>query len=114
MANTPGDLNKEVKETADILKDAFMSLGAQIEDVFRRATTANDTFSKAVKKDLIGTLNSLARNSQQLLDNDYKLRKGQLASRDITKQIYETVKKQEDIDLWKGIFKEFNIDVLSS
>jgi hypothetical protein len=98
MANTPGDLNKEVKETADILKDAFMSLGAQIEDVFRRATTANDTFNKAVKKDLIGTLNSLARNSQQLLDNDYKLQKGQLASRDIAKQIYETTKKQAAVE----------------
>jgi len=98
MANTPGDLNKEVKETADILKDAFMSLGAQIEDVFRRATTANDTFNKAVKKDLIGTLNSLARNSQQLLDNDYKLQKGQLASRDIAKQIYETTKKQSAVE----------------
>jgi hypothetical protein len=92
------NLSNEVKETADILKDAFMSLGAQIEDVFRRATTANDTFSKAVKKDLIGTLNSLARNSQQLLDNEYKLNKGQLASRDITKQIYETRKKQEAVD----------------
>jgi hypothetical protein len=98
MANTPEDLNKEVKETADILKDAFMSLGAQIEDVFRRATTANDTFNKAVKKDLIGTLNSLARNSQQLLDNQYKLNKGQLASRDITKQIYETTKKQSAVE----------------
>jgi hypothetical protein len=98
MANTPGDLNREVKETADILKDAFTSLGAQIEDVFRRATTANDTFNKAVKKDLIGTLNSLARNSQQLLDNEYKLNKGQLASRDITKQIYETTKKQEAVE----------------
>jgi hypothetical protein len=98
MANTPEDLNKEVKETADILKDAFMSLGAQIEDVFRRATTANDTFNKAVKKDLIGTLNSLARNSQQLLDNDYKLQKGQLASRDVAKQIYETTKKQSAVE----------------
>jgi hypothetical protein len=92
------DLNNEVKETADILKDAFMSLGAQIEDVFRRAATANDTFSKAVKKDLTGTLNSLARNSQQLLDNEYKLNKGQLASRDITKQIYETTKKQAAVE----------------
>ena len=98
MANTPEDLNKEVKETADILKDAFMSLGAQIEDVFRRATTANDTFNKAVKKDLTSTLNSLARNSQQLLDNEYKLNKGQLASRDITKQIYETTKKQAAVE----------------
>jgi hypothetical protein len=94
MADNQNQFNQNAKETAEILKDAFMSLGAQIDDIFRRAATANDSFTKAVKKDLTGTLNSLARNSQQLLDNQYKLEKGQLASRNVAKQIYDITAKQ--------------------
>jgi hypothetical protein len=95
MADNQNQFNQNAKETAEILKDAFMSLGAQIDDIFRRAATANDSFTKAVKKDLTGTLNSLARNSQQLLDNEYKLNKGQLASRNVAKQIYDITSKQK-------------------
>lgn len=95
MANTPEDLNKEVKDTATILKDAFVSIGAQIEDIFKRASSANETFQKSLKKDLVSTLNSLGKNSQQLVDNQYKLNKGQLASKQIEQQIYDLRSKKE-------------------
>ena len=95
MANTPEELNKEVKDTATILKDAFVSIGAQIEDIFKRASSANETFQKSLKKDLVSTLNSLGKNSQQLVDNQYKLNKGQLASKQIEQQIYDLRSKKE-------------------
>jgi hypothetical protein len=95
MANTPEDLNKEVKDTANILKDAFVSIGAQIEDIFKRATSANDTFQKSLKKDLVSTLNSLGKNSAQLVDNQYKLNKGQLTSKQIQQQLYDLNSKKE-------------------
>jgi hypothetical protein len=95
MANTPEDLNKEVRITAAVLKDAFTSIGAQIEDIFNRATSANDSFQESIQKDLTATLNSLGKNSRTLIDNQEKLNRGILSSKKVKEQIYALEAKEK-------------------
>jgi len=95
MAQDPEDLNKEVRITAAVLKDAFRGIGDQIEDIFNRATSANDSFQESLQKDLTATLNSLGKNSKTLIDNQEKLNRGLLSSKKIKDQIYNNASKME-------------------
>ena len=95
MAQSPEDLNREVRITAAVLKDAFIGIGEQIEDIFNRATSANDSFQESLQKDLTATLNSLGKNSKTLVDNQDKLNRGLLSSKKIKDQIYNNASKME-------------------
>jgi len=95
MAQDPEDLNKEVRITAAVLKDAFRGIGDQIEDIFNRATSANDSFQESLRKDLTATLNSLGKNSKTLVDNQEKINRGLLSSKKINDQIYNNASKMK-------------------
>ena len=95
MAQDPEDLNKELKITASLLKNAFTDIGRQIEDIFDRATSANDSFQESLQKDLTATLNSLGKNSRTLIDNQEKLNRGLLSSKKVQEQIYSLKAREE-------------------
>ena len=94
MAESPEDINKKLQETVETvsaLKDAFNSLGAVIKtQLSNNITDADDIMKqlgKTIKSDLVSSLNQLGRISGNIVENSFKLRDGQLAVKDITKQI---------------------------
>jgi hypothetical protein len=98
MAQNPDEKLKEVQETVEILKDAFNSLGAQIRaNLNANLAGADATTKQLIKKikfDLTASINGLGKKSEQVLENQLKLNKGQLASKDIAKQLLDLENKR--------------------
>jgi hypothetical protein len=95
---TPQDILKEAVETAEILKDAFTSLGATIKSQLTANLMDADDYTKQYIKSLksgVGSLmSSLGKSGDKLIDNQLKLNKGQLSSKDISKQLEELESKK--------------------
>ena len=89
----PNKIFQETAETVSALKDAFNSLGAVIKtQINKNLLDANDftkEYARTVKSDATRALNELGKASEKVVENQYKLDKGQLKSKDITKQIQE-------------------------
>jgi hypothetical protein len=89
----PNKILQETAETVSALKDAFNSLGAVIKtQINKNLLDANDftkEYARTVKSDATRALNELGKASEKVVENQYKLDKGQLKSKDITKQIQE-------------------------
>jgi hypothetical protein len=87
----PNKALQETIETVSALKDAFNSLGAvikaQLTNNIADADNITKILEKTIKSDLTSALNQLGRASGNIVDNAFKLRDGQLAVKDITKQI---------------------------
>ena len=95
---TPEQILKETAQTVEILKDAFMSLGASIKENLNKNLVDADSYTKDYVKTLRGEVNSalsnLGKKSEQLINNQNKLNKGQLSSKEIAKQIEELENKR--------------------
>lgn len=95
---TPEQILKETAQTVEILKDAFMSLGASIKENLNKNLVDADSYTKEYVKTLRGEVNSalsnLGKKSEQLINNQNKLNKGQLSSKEIAKQIEELENKR--------------------
>jgi hypothetical protein len=89
----PNKILQETAETISALKDAFNSLGAVIKTQLNSNLIDADNFTKqyarSVKSDATRALNELGKSSERIIENQYKLNKGQLTSKDISKQIQE-------------------------
>jgi len=89
----PNKILQETAETISALKDAFNSLGAVIKtQINKNLLDANDftkEYARTVKSDATRALNELGKASEKVVENQYKLDKGQLKSKDIAKQIQE-------------------------
>jgi hypothetical protein len=101
MAESPEDVNGSLKETVEIvaaLNDAFNSLGAMIKSQLTTNIIDVDDYTKkytqSIKSDTTRALNSLGKSSERILANQYLINKGQLTSKDITKQIQDVKIKQ--------------------
>ena len=89
----PNKILQETAETISALKDAFNSLGAVIKTQLNKNLIDADNFTKqyarTVKSDASRALNELGKSSERIIENQYKLNKGQLTSKDISKQIQD-------------------------
>ena len=89
----PNKILQETSETVSALKDAFNSLGAIIKtQINKNLLDANDftkEYARTVKSDATRALNELGKASEKVVENQYKLDRGQLKSKDIAKQIQE-------------------------
>lgn len=95
---TPDQILKETAETAEILKDAFISLGASIKKNLNQNLIDADDYTKqyvrSLKSGVSALMNSLGKGGDKLIDNQLKLNKGQISSKEITKQIQELEEKK--------------------
>ena len=95
---TPEQILKETAEITESLKDAFRSLGASIkENINENLAGANEytkQYIKSLRGDVSNTLSSLGKKSEKLIENQNKLNKGQLSSKDIAKQLAELENKR--------------------
>ena len=101
MAESPEDPNKVLKETVETvaaLNDAFNSLGAMIKSQLTANLIDADDYTKkytqSIKSDTTRALNELGKSSERILTNQYLINKGQLTSKDISKQIQEVEIRQ--------------------
>jgi len=112
MAKTPEEILQETQESVAALKDAFDSLGANLRDNLNRnlidADATTKQLTKKIKFDLTSSINNLGKSSGQILENQNKLNKGQLTSKDINKQIENLKNKQKliQIDLQNALQNE--------
>ena len=118
MAESPEDINKKLQETSEIvssLKDAFNSLGAVIKTQINRNLREADDFTKqyarSIKTDATAALNELGKSSERILENQYKINKGQLTSKDITKQIQDVNLRNDKIQ--SSIQRAIDNDIIS-
>lgn len=90
---TTEEILKETQETAQILKESFNSLGATIRTQLNANLTGADAATKQlikkVKFDLSSAINGLGKSSEKLLENQLKLNKGQLSTKDLAKQMLD-------------------------
>lgn len=88
----------ELVDSVASLKDAFKSIGEdlkqQITGNIQQADAATQRLARSVATDLTRSIRSYGKQSQQLLDNQEKLERGQIRSKDITKQLLQ-LKKEE-------------------
>jgi len=80
-------------ETVSILKSAFDGLGVSIsEQLIKGLKNANNEtkeLAKTTRSQLKSALSSLSKDSREYLENSQKLKIGQLASKDVLKQIQQ-------------------------
>lgn len=124
MAQTPDEILKEAQESAEILKDSFISLGAQIRANLNTnlagADAATKQLIKKVKFDLTAAVNGLGKSSEKFLENQLKINKGQLTSKDIAKQLvdleYKGLKLANDMLIAKknGLISDIDADKIHS
>jgi len=95
----------DLKESVEILKDSFVSLGQIIKNEIggniRDADRATRDYGKSVASSIQSTLKSLGKNSQEILSNTLAMGDGTLKLNDVLKQINKTrlteLKTQIDI-----------------
>jgi hypothetical protein len=92
-AEDPNKILKETVETVAALNDAFNSLGAMIKSQLTANIIDADDYTKqyikSIQSDATRAINDLGKKSERIVENQFKLQKGQLTSNDIAKQIQE-------------------------
>ncbi len=98
MPRTPEEELEYAAETAKLLKDAFMSLGAtirsQLNENLADANAEQRAYIRLLRNDATSAMINLGKRSEKLIDNQNKLNKGQLTSKDIQKQLEELNNKK--------------------
>lgn len=106
------DPKKQARETAEIVEDALRSIAAEVGDIFKEALTSTDTYTKALKKDVTSSLNSLAKTSSLIEDNLSKLKSGNLTRLNIQKQLearqvkFNALERQLNIAVKTGLITQ--------
>lgn len=97
-ANDANDAVDQLKESVAALRDAFLTLGAQIKrDVtgnLRNADEAAKNLGKSLAQKVKTSLESVGKDSQLILSNSVALESGSLKFASVQKQIAEQAKKQ--------------------
>ena len=97
-ANDANDAAEQLKESVAVLRDAFLTLGAQIKrDVvenLRNADRATKELGKSLGQQVKTSLESIGKDSQLILSNSVALESGSLKYATVQKQIAEQAKKQ--------------------
>jgi hypothetical protein len=92
---TPEELKKQLTETSTIVENTLKSVASQIGDIFQDALSEAEGITKIFGKDVQKQLNSLARSTDKMVENQIKIKQGQTSSKDITKQLLEYEVKRE-------------------
>jgi hypothetical protein len=83
------EAEKNAKETAVVVEDALRNIADKVGDIFKEALSSTDNVSKAIAKDITGTLNSLAKVSKDLADANIKAAEGAFRQADAAKLIQQ-------------------------
>jgi DNA-binding ferritin-like protein (Dps family) len=95
---TPEEIKKQVIETSAIVENTLKSVASQIGDIFQDALSEADGITKIFGKDVQKQLNSLARSTDKMVENQIKIKQGQTSSKDIAKQLLEYEVKREVLE----------------
>ena len=95
---TPEEIKKQVIETSQIVENTLKSVASQIGDIFQDALSEADGITKIFGKDVQKQLNSLARSTDKMIENQLKINAGQSASKDISKQLLDYQTKREVLE----------------
>jgi DNA-binding ferritin-like protein (Dps family) len=103
MANNSKDIKKEVeqdiKDIASITEVAFRTITDSIKDLFDDALTSGQSIIKTVSKDMQKSLNSLVKDSNNLVINQSRINKGLYTQKDISKQLLANEDKLYKLEL---------------
>lgn len=95
---TPEEIKKQVIETSQIVENTLKSVASQIGDIFQDALSEADGITKVFGKDVQKQLNSLARSTDKMVENQLRINAGQTTSKDISKQLLEYQTKREVLE----------------
>lgn len=95
---TPEEIKKQVIETSQIVENTLKSVASQIGEIFQDALSEADGITKVFGKDVQKQLNSLARSTDKMIENQLRINAGQSASKDISKQLLDYQTKREVLE----------------
>jgi hypothetical protein len=81
------DVEKEIKDLASVAEVAFKNISANIKDIFDDALSSGEKVLSSLSKDMQRNINSLAKESNNLIINQSRINKGLITSKDISKQL---------------------------
>lgn len=95
---TPEEIKKQVLETSQIVENTLKSVSSQIGEIFQDALSEAEGITKIFGKDVQKQLNSLARSTDKMVENQLRINAGQAASKDISKQLVDYQTKREVLE----------------
>jgi DNA-binding ferritin-like protein (Dps family) len=95
---TPEEIKKQVIETSQIVENTLKSVASQIGEIFQDALSEAEGITKIFGKDVQKQLNSLARSTDKMIENQLRINAGQAASKDISKQLLDYQTKREVLE----------------
>ena len=95
---TPEEIKKQVLETSQIVENTLKSVASQIGEIFQDALSEAEGITKIFGKDVQKQLNSLARSTDKMIENQLRINAGQSASKDISKQLLDYQTKREVLE----------------
>jgi hypothetical protein len=95
---TPEEIKRQVIETSQIVENTLKSVASQIGEIFQDALSEAEGITKIFGKDVQKQLNSLARSTDKMIENQLRINAGQSASKDISKQLLDYQTKREVLE----------------
>ena len=89
MADSPEELRRKSLETASIVEETLRSITDNISAAFEAAVAGTDRVSQTVAKDIQARFNKLAKVTDDLASNAFKLQQGLLDVKKVQDQINE-------------------------
>ena len=93
----PEEINKQVRETGEIVEDALRSIASNIGDIFSQALDSTSDYSKTLTKDITAGINAMARGTDKLVANEIALAEGKGKADNIEKQLNDRLIKRTAI-----------------
>lgn len=81
------NVEQEIKDLASVAEVAFKNVAANIKDIFADALSSGENVLSSLSKDMQRSINSLAKESNNLIINQSRINKGLITSKDISKQL---------------------------
>ena len=94
MADSPEELRRKSLETASIVEETLRSITDNIATAFEAAIAGTDRVSQTVAKDIQARFNKLAKVTDELASNAFKLQQGLLDVKKVQDQINERKTKE--------------------
>ena len=109
------DVEKEIKDLASVAEVAFKNISTNIKDIFTDALSSGEKVLSSLSKDMQRNINSLAKDSNNLIVNQSKINKGLITSKDINKQLLDNENKLYLLEQQRAsTIKVINDDILLS
>jgi len=92
-ASNKQNVEQEIKDLASVAEVAFKNVSANIKDIFSDALSSGEKVLSSLSKDMQRNINSLAKDSNNLIINQSRINKGLITSKDINKQLLDNENK---------------------